>query len=294
MTERRVRQVGLIGWPVEHSVSPEMHNAAYAALGLEWQYLAWPVLPEDLEATIWRLGRAGCCGLNVTTPHKQAVIPLLDTIAANARQLGAVNTLVLDQREAKPAIAGYNTDDQGFIRAVRQGGFEPEAGRRAVVVGAGGAARAVVYGLLASGMGGVLVLNRTAERAEALISDLGRWQAGPGGSRLSAWPLSPEALVESARQADLLVQTTTVGMWPHQDASIWPEKVPVPAHLAVCDLVYNPLETRLLVQARQAGALAIGGLDMLVQQGALAFELWTGRAAPVEVMRAAAYRALQR
>jgi len=152
------------------------------------------------------------------------------------------------------------------------------------------AARAVVSGLLWSGSGGVTVLNRTPERAQALVSDLGR--RSEDASRLRALPLTPENLIASARAADLLVNATTVGMWPHVGGSIWPDTVPIPAHLTVFDLVYNPLETRLLRQARESGAHAVGGLGMLVRQGALAFEMWTGEPAPVEVMREACEQAL--
>jgi len=139
-------------------------------------------------------------------------------------------------------------------------------------VGAGGAGRAVVHGLLWSGTGEIMVLNRTPERAQALVSDLGRRPQEV--SRLRALPLTPETLIESARAADLLVNATTVGMWPHVDGSVWPGGVPIPAHLTVFDLVYNPLETRLLQQARRSSARTIDGLGMLVRQGALAFDMW--------------------
>jgi len=285
--------VGLIGWPVAHSLSPAMHNAAFDALGLNWRYVPLPVPPGQVEAAVRGLAALGFRGANVTTPHKQAVMPVLDSIAPNARALGAVNTLVIGRGADKtPSIGGYNTDDKGFVGALRQGGFEPEDGGNGVVVGAGGAARAVIFGLLWSGTGEIVVLNRTLERAQALVSDLGRrhrWS-----SRLSALPLTPETLIESTHAADLLVNATTVGMWPHMEHSIWPPDVPIPTHLTVSDLVYNPLQTRLLEQAQRSGASAISGLEMLVQQGALAFEIWTGKPAPVEVMRNACERALQK
>lgn len=293
-----VRRVGLIGWPVEHSVSPAMHNAVFSVLGLDWRYVALPVLPELLEIVVRGLGAVGYRGVNVTTPHKKALLPLLDWIAPNAGELGAANTLVFGGREepadaasgSRPRISGYNTDDQGFVGALRHSGLRPESCRAAVVVGSGGAARAVVYGLLGSGVQDVVLLNRTPERAQALVSELGSLHAW--SNRLRSLSLTTEVLVESARLADLVVNATTVGMWPHMQGSIWPEGVPIPAHLAICDLVYNPLETRLLRQARESGAQPIGGLEMLVRQGALAFELWTGIAPPVDVMRTAALEAL--
>nr|HID13972.1 shikimate dehydrogenase [Anaerolineae bacterium] len=302
--------VGLIGWPVEHSLSPAMHNAAFDALGLNWRYVPLPVPPGQVEAAVKGLAALGFRGSNVTVPHKQAVMPVVGSLGPNARALGAVNTLVIEQSEnSAVVISGRNTDAQGFVGALREGGFDPE-GRSTVVVGAGGAARAVVFGLLWSGIGEVVVLNRTLARAQALVSDLGLLlrplpdtgrgaspfprREGGRGVRLRALPLMPEALIESARAADLLVNATTVGMWPHVDGSVWPDTVPIPAHLTVFDLVYNPLETRLLRQARESGARAIGGLEMLVRQGALAFEIWTGETAPVKLMQAACERLLRR
>jgi shikimate dehydrogenase len=285
--------VGLIGWPVEHSLSPAMHNAAFDALELNWCYVPLPVPPGQVEAAVRGLAALGFRGANVTVPHKQAVMPVVDSIAPNATALGAVNTLVIGQNaDGTPTIGGFNTDDKGFVGALRQSGFEPEEGRRAVVVGAGGAARAVVFGLLWSGPGEIVVLNRTLERAQALVSDLG--SRHDWSSRLRALPLTSKALIESARAADLLVNATSVGMWPHVEGSIWPDSVPIPAHLTVFDLIYNPLETHLLRQARQSGAGAVDGLGMLVRQGALAFEMWTGESAPVEVMHTTCERALRR
>jgi len=299
LIDGRTQLVGVIGWPVEHSLSPVMHNAAFDALGLNWRYVPLPVPPGQVEAAVRGLIALGFRGANVTVPHKQAVMPVLDTIAPNAQALGAVNTLVIERRsEGTPLIGGYNTDDKGFVVALRQGGFEPKDGGNSVVVGAGGAARAVVYGLLWSGIGEIVVLNRTLERAQALVSDLGshhRWS-----SRLRALPLTPETLVESARAANLLVNATKVGMWPHVDGSVWPDGVPIPAHLTVFDLVYNPLETRFLRQARESGARVMDGLGMLVRQGALAFDLWTPVNEGLEVdeiatlMRCACERALTR
>jgi shikimate dehydrogenase len=285
--EGATQQVGLIGWPVEHSVSPAMQNAAFRALGLRWRYALLPTPPGRLEATLAMLSAQGYRGANLTIPHKQAVMAYLDEVSDAARAMGAVNTLTLRMGR----LRGYNTDAAGFVGALRQAGFEPEEGARAVVVGAGGAARAVVYGLLQAGMGEVLVLNRTVTRCQALVSELRGLGAGSGG--LGALPLAAETLVESARAAELLVNATPLGMAPDAQGSIWPAEVPVPAHLAVFDLVYNPMQTKLLRQAQDAGARPIGGLEMLVQQGALAFELWTSEAAPVGVMRQAAQAALE-
>ena len=281
--------VGLIGWPVEHSLSPAMHNAAFDALRLNWRYVPLPVRPDRIESAIRGLAALGFRGANVTVPHKRALLPFLDTLAPDASALGAVNTIVVGREEDK--LIGHNTDAQGFIGALRHAEFEPQ-GKRVAVVGAGGAARAVVYGLLTAGAAHIALLNRTPERAEALLADMGSASLQP--SRLCALPLTAEHLAECAREADLLVNSTSVGMWPEIDGSIWPLGTALPAHLTVFDLVYNPLQTRLLQQAQESGAQAIDGLGMLVEQGALAFELWTGRPAPLEVMRAASGQTLAR
>lgn len=279
------RRIGLIGWPVGHSLSPAMQNAAFAALGMDWEYILLPVPPGEVGAAVRRLAARGFRGANVTVPHKEAVMPYLSHVTEAARAIGAVNTIVVEE---DGTLLGENTDWTGFLAALREAGFEPE-GRRALILGAGGAARAVAYALARSGAHAV-VLNRTLERAEALVRDLG--PATPRGL-LEAGPLEPTALIREARRADLLVNATSVGMWPRADESPWPDGLPIPAHLVVMDLVYRPLETKLLRQAREAGARTVDGLGMLVHQGARAFECWTGRPAPVEVMRAACYRALE-
>ena len=289
MIDAQTRLVGVIGWPIAHSLSPTMHNAAFDALGLNWRYLAFPVPPGQVEQAIAGLRALGFRGTNVTVPHKEAVIPCLDRIPARVRQFGAVNTVIVDRdADGACALRGENTDVEGFAYALREGGFEPQ-GQRVLVAGAGGGARGVVYGLCGARAAQVTVLNRTPERAARLVADLA---PGAGSTRLTWDALTPETLVHGAREADLFVNTTTRGMWPHVDASIWPDDRSLPAHLAVCDLVYRPLETRLLRQARSAGALAIDGLGMLVAQGALSFEMWTGQWPPVDVMRAACEAAL--
>ena len=273
MIDGHTQLVGWIGWPVEHTLSPAMHNTAFDALGLNWRYLPFPVAPGQVEVAVKGVAALGLRGVNVTVPHKQAVMPALDSFAPDAKALGAVNTLVIERgKEGQVSIGGHNTDAQGFVGALRHDGFDPK-GKSVVVVGAGGAARAVVYGLLEAG-------------AQALVSDLGSL------GKLSTLPLTTETVVESARVTDLLVNATPMGMWPRVDGSIWPDGVSIPAPLTVFDLVYNPPETRLMRKTRESGACAIGGLRMLVGQGALAFEMWTGQPAPVEVMMSACERAL--
>ena len=287
--------VGVIGWPIAHSLSPAMHNAAFEALGMNWAYVPMPVRPGEVGTAVVGLRALGFRGCNVTVPHKEAVIPHLDYLPPRVARFGAVNTLIYDRDAPSEGaawsctLAGENTDVQGVVRALRQEGYDP-TGRRVVLVGAGGAARGVIYGLCGAGAASVTVLNRTLARAQALVEDLA---PSAGETALRAEALTEAALLAHAHESELLVQSTTLGMWPHVEASIWPEGTPLPAHLAVVDLVYRPIETRLLRQAREAGATAFDGLGMLIAQGALSFEMWTGVWPPVDVMRAACERALE-
>lgn len=293
MIDGQTRLIGLIGWPVEHSISPTMHNAASAALGLNLRYVPLPTRPKQVAEAVRGLAALGFCGANITVPHKQAVMSHLNSVDLAAAELGAVNTIsIAEGADGRPLIRGYNTDRQGFLAALQRSRFIPGPGSAAVIVGAGGAARAVVHGLLHARMERIVVLNRSLKRAEALIASLAQPDHGLG--RLHALPLTADRLVESVRTASLLVNATPVGMWPHIKRSIWPQTEPIPAHLTVFDLVYNPLQARLLEQAEESGTDDVAGLEMLVQQGALAFEIWTGRPAPVEVMRTACEEALRK
>jgi len=279
----QTKLVGLIGYPVEHSLSPALHNSAFAALNLNWCYVPLPVLAERLGEAVAGLRALGFVGANVTVPHKEAVMPHLDHVAPEAQTIGAVNTIVVHDE----GLIGYNTDWRGFLTALSEGGFDPQ-GKRAVVVGAGGAARAVVYALAQAGAQ-VTVLNRTPARALALVQDFS--PLFPALSLLPL-PLTPQTLEERTAEAHLLVNATPVSMWPEVGTSIWPQELAFPSHLTVFDLVYNPRQTKLLQLAEAARARGIGGLGMLVHQGAAAFELWTGEKAPVETMYEAASEAL--
>ncbi|KIX84513.1 shikimate dehydrogenase [Thermus filiformis] len=258
-------RLGLIGYPLDHSLSPAMHNRALREVGLLGEYLLLPTPPEALAGRMAEV-RAGFWGVNVTVPHKEAVLPYLDGLSPEARAIGAVNTIV---REGEKLI-GHNTDAPGFLRGLEEAGllFEP-----ALVLGAGGAGRAVAYALKGRGLD-VYVWNRTPGRARALAEEMGL----------------REAPLEFAREARLLVNATRVGLMD-------PEATPLPPDLlpregGVVDLVYRPLWTRLLREARARGLRVQHGLYMLVYQGALAFRLWTGREAPVAAMFQAACEAL--
>jgi shikimate dehydrogenase len=275
----RTKVLGVFGYPVEHSLSPAMHNAAIAALGLHYVYIPFSVLPDDVGPAIRSLPALGIIGVNLTIPHKERVLPFLDAIAPEAEAVGAVNTVHDDGGR----LIGYNTDGEGFSRPLKAQGFDL-CGKRAVVLGAGGAARSVVYRLAREGAQTVLV-NRTPARAMRLADEVNR---AAGGAVVEWLALEDVAGLKSALAgAELLVNATSAGMYPHVG-----ERPPIPPNslhpgLLVYDLVYNPAETRLLAEARAAGARVLNGLPMLVHQGAAAFQIWTGIAPPVEVMERA-------
>ena len=272
------KRVGVIGWPVTHSLSPAMHNAAFAALGLAgWRYDLLPIPPDILGPGLRTLrDEGGYLGVNVTVPLKEAVLAHIRPDAL-ARALGAANTIDFRSDTAT------NTDVGGLIEDLRANDIALD-GARALVIGAGGAARAAVYGLAQAGAE-VLVANRTPERAQAMLAAL----ALNAGLRGAAAVTFEQA---AAAAPALLVNCTPAGMWPRVDGCPWPDGAPFPAGAAVYDMVYRPARTRLMALAEAAGGRAVGGLGMLARQGAAAFTLWTGRAAPVEVMLAAAQAAL--
>ncbi|HEY8347601.1 MAG TPA: shikimate dehydrogenase [Symbiobacteriaceae bacterium] len=278
--------LGVIGWPVGHSLSPVMHNAAFRAEGMDCHYVAFAVPPADLAAALAGIRALGIHGVNVTIPHKEAVIPLLDEVAPSARQMGAVNTIA--NREGR--LVGYNTDGWGFISSLEEAGVKP-AGMRAVVLGAGGAARAVAVHLALSGVSRLTISNRTAERAErlaALVRDL------VPGTEAEAVASGSEEEAAVLAEADLVVNCTPLGMHPDGvDLTPLPRIDLLPPGAVVYDTVYRPRETRLLREARQRGLRTISGVGMLVHQGACAWEYWFGRRGPVSVMAEAARRALE-
>lgn len=279
MINGETRVTGIFGDPVAHTLSPAMHNAAFAALGLNFVYLPFHVRREALAAAVAGIKALGLAGVNITVPHKEAVLPLIDGVAEEARLIGAVNTVVNRGGE----LIGHNTDATGFLRALQEAGFDP-TGRPAVVIGAGGAARAVVAALARAGVREITIFNRTVSRA-TVLAELARAE-GVATAALSWADLAGTGKKVVARAA-LVVQTTSVGMHPQEEeAPPVPPEALGPGQLVV-DLIYSPRETRLLRLARAAGAKTQNGMAMLLHQGAAAFELWTGREAPLGVMRAA-------
>lgn len=276
--------LGIIGYPIEHSISPRFQQAALDYCAVAATYRAYPVAPAEVAEFVAGLRRPGVRGINVTVPHKEAVIPLLDEVDDWAAAAGAVNTIV--HRQGR--LTGYNTDGYGFLRALQEGaGFSPQ-GRRTLILGAGGAARGVVLALARAGAGPLTIANRTPQRAEGL-AQLARGR----GITAQTIPLYDAALTAAAAAAELIVNCTTIGMTHGPAAGGTPLPRPaIPPGALVYDLVYNPLETRLLREAAQAGAATLGGLPMLVYQGAASFELWLERPAPVAAMLAAATAAM--
>ncbi len=284
------RRAGVIGWPLGHSISPRFQQPAFDALGLPVTYGALPVAPADLEGFITGLreavdGAPPWLGVNVTIPHKEAVSHLVDDVTDEARLIGAVNTVICEGRR----LIGHNTDAHGFMQGLRDVGVDPTR-MPALVIGAGGAARAVAVALLRAGVVELAIANRSPERAESLCWQL---QAAFPSARLKPLPLDAGVLRVRLLPAVLLVNTTVLGM----AMGAAPGESPVPDDAigdrhVVYDLVYNPARTPLLHAAAAAGATCIEGLTMLVHQGAASFERWTGQVPPIDVMMDAARRAL--
>jgi shikimate dehydrogenase len=278
------RVVGVIGWPVRHSLSPPMQNAALAALGLNWVYVPFAVAPEHVPAALAAVRALDLVGLNVTIPHKTAVVREMDDLDDAARDLDAVNTVV--HRGGR--LTGYNTDGEGFLRSLREMG-EEVAGRPVCLIGAGGSARAVALAVCRAGAASLTVVNRTLAKALALVEALGGLVPG---ADLQAVALEAPQAGAVVAAAELVIDSTAVGMYPqHEVPPVVPEAW-LRAGQVVCDLTYNPRDTVLLQAARRRQARTLDGTGMLVHQGALALELWTGQCPPVAEMRAALLRAL--
>ena len=281
------RILAIIGYPLGHSLSPSIYNATFPAMGIDARYEAWSTLPEDVPQAIERLRADEMLGLNVTVPHKEAVLDRLDEVDATATAIGAVNCISKNGRR----LIGHNTDMYGFVRSLREAGCEP-AGLRALVLGVGGAARAVGHGLIEAGIDTLALAGRTPSRVAALAGAL---QAASPRTRVSRCGWLDEGFAAACRDADLLVNCTPVGMRhsetehesPLPPALLWPG-------LWVFDLVANPVETRLLTLAREAGARPVAGLEMLIYQAVESVRHWSGREPPIGIMREAALQALQR
>jgi shikimate dehydrogenase len=279
------RICGIIGDPIAHSMSPAIHNAAFDKLGLNYLYVPFRVKREELGKAIAGVRALNIRGLNVTIPHKVTVIPFLDELDPLAQRIGAVNTIVNDDG----VLTGYNTDATGFLQTLLERGGKPR-GKNVVILGAGGASRAISF-ILAERGARLVILNRLLELdwAEELASRISQVFK----KEVKALELNEKNLAKVLAKADILVNATSVGMSPNIDETPVSPDLLRPS-LTVFDIVYNPIKTRLLREAEAAGAKTISGVDMLVWQGALGFELWTGAKAPVKLMRETAIKGLTR
>lgn len=272
---------GVAGWPVAHSVSPAMHNAAFAALGMDAVYVPFPIAPEGLAPAVRGLFAAGLCGLNVTVPHKEAMLAIVDDLSPVAAAVGAVNTVWQD----RGILRGENTDVAGLLRALARDDVRLDGLN--VILGAGGAARAAAQAVMLEG-GEAIILNRTVERGELLASSLNTmWES----ERIQAHALYERDARDAVEDADVLINCTTVGL-NDADASPFPWVHHLPPDCYVFDTVYAPPKTRLLREAEQLGNRTRNGLAMLVEQGAESFRIWTGRNPDSAKMEEAALAAM--
>jgi shikimate dehydrogenase len=277
----KTRVCGVIGDPIEHTLSPAIHNAAFNHLKLDFIFLAFRVKAADLENAVRGMRGLGIHGLNVTMPHKSTVISFLDEVDPAVKFLGSANTIL--NKDGK--LSGFNTDGVGALKALRENGADLSE-KKVLLLGAGGAAKAIAFAL-AEEVGELVVLNRATEKAKELAEALGRMF----NKKVVGGALSPDAIAKNLRGSDVLINATSVGMHPEANQSIVTPQW-LRSDLTVMDIVYNPVETKLAKDAKAAGAKVISGVEMLIYQGAASFEIWTGRSAPIEVMRRAALNKL--
>ena len=282
MNLEKLKLFALVGDPVEQSLSPAMHNAAFRALGLNCAYIAVRVPKSMLADAIAGVRTLGIAGFNVTIPHKIGIIRLLDELDESASLVGAVNTV----KENQGKLIGFNTDGEGALRAL-EGKIGSFKGKEVVLLGAGGAARAIAFSLARAGAR-LTIANRTVPKARALASTIEKKL----GVNVEVASLGRTELIKALKNAGVLINATSVGMYPRTDKTLVSASM-MHRGLVVYDIVYEPLRTKLLQEARRAGVKTIDGLEMLLHQGALAFEIWTGKRAPIKIMRAAAKRELR-
>lgn len=276
-TSYRMELTGVFGFPVDENPTVVMFEAAFKALDLPWRYLNFKVSPGDLAAAVEGVRAMGLRGINLTIPHKCEVIRYLDEVADDARLMGAVNTVYLEEGR----LCGANTDGKGFLRALRDDAQVSPVGKKFMILGAGGAARAICVELALAGAEEIVIANRSEARGRELAALL----VDHTQARVAfvAWN---EALA-IADDVDVLVNATSIGLHPHVDELPLLDYATIRRGLVVCDVIPNPPRTKFLEAARERGAVTLDGLAMLVYQGAIAFRLWTGRDAPVEVMQRA-------
>lgn len=264
----------VIGNPIEHSLSPDIHNACFAHLGLNWVYVAFRV--ENIQQAVEGIRAFNLRGVSVTIPHKISVLQYLDSIDTAAQTIGSINTIV--NRQGR--LFGYNSDGEGALQALDDRGRNP-AGKNVLILGSGGAARAIAFTLaLKSKPGRLGIMGVIPDELEKLADDI----RDRTGCTVAASPLTPEHLQQILPEVNILINCTPVGMYPQIQHTPVPPQLLQPGHV-VFDIVYNPLKTQLLIDAQRAGAVTISGIEMFLNQAAIQFELWTEQKAPREIMR---------
>ncbi|HWR56194.1 MAG TPA: shikimate dehydrogenase [Negativicutes bacterium] len=270
--------VGLFGHPVSHTLSPAMHNAAFASLNLPYVYLPFAVEPARLAEAVRGIRGLNLRGVNVTIPHKERVMAYLDRVTPEAELIGAVNTIVNDQG----VLTGHNTDGAGFVKSLEEQGATGLQNRRVLILGAGGAARSVAVSLALGGAGRIVIAGRTMDKAREITTVISEKISDKCASVLD---IKSDRLPGELAEADIIINTTPLGMYPHHEIPPFVDLSVCHPGALICDLVYNPKETSLLKAARQRRLETLSGIGMLIWQGVLAFQLWTGQKPPVELMR---------
>jgi len=270
------RVYAVIGDPVEHSLSPVMHNVAFEELNLDFVYVAFRVRKKELREAINGARSLDILGLNVTMPHKNAVMRYLDELDSTAKSIGAVNTILNHQGK----LIGYDTDGIGALKALKENGITPK-GKKLLLLGAGGAGKAIAFHA-AQEVEELVILNRTPQKAKKLAEALRKEY----NKKINGNTLSTEIIEEELNDTEILVNATSVGMHPDVNQSLVPPSL-LKSDLCVMDIVYDPIETKLAKDAKAVGAKVVSGIEMLVYQGAASFEIWTNRSAPVTVMKQA-------
>lgn len=282
MITGKTKNLGVIGWPIAHSFSPNMHNAAIAEAGLDYTYMAMPVKPEDLKEAVAGVRALGFKGINVTIPHKQAIMEFLDEIHDDARIIGAVNTVVNEDGR----LIGYNTDIDGFINALKATGFDCKD-KKVVMLGAGGAARAVIWGFIKEGISRLTIAVRNVPKVLPLAESFSSYL----DIKVINW--IDKEYSDALKECELLVNTTPLGMYPKIEAMPPVDFDALNPSAFVYDIIYTPAETMLLRKARENGLRTLNGEGMLAGQGAVAFKHWTGVEPDINVMAEALRKALK-
>lgn len=268
---------GLLGYPIKHSKSPQIHNTAFEALNLDHVYLAFEVEDGHLEEALGAMKVLDAIGFNVTMPHKNKVVELLDEVSEEVKIIGSVNTV----KNEKGRLIGYNTDGKGFIKALQEAGADIR-NKKIVMAGAGGAARAIAIQLAFDGAGEIVMFNRTLSTAEKIVNSI---NSNIASRRARAFQMDEAVMKEELKEAALLINCTSLGMKNAIDQSIVTDTETLHSGLFVSDIIYDPPKTKLLSIAEEVGCRTMNGLGMLIWQGAIAFKIWTGKEMPVDLIK---------